>query len=340
MLAKGKNEVGSQFVSDGTPFDEATSSMQKCIRRGLEDDAVYWALQLFQRYPHYVWRRLTVVAVEDIGMADICLVERLLANRASYYAGGEAKFGPTDPVSISRGVMLLAPVVRDMAKSPKSREADHMAHEVLREIRIGKLAPTIRNDMMFVDQCRLLEQQLDAGDPKLAFLEALQLNNGYALWLWQWLVEYAFMRVGISDVLQLTALLRDVVEHFILKQNFYEPNILAFVCQLLAWSDKDDTLASLYASVTNNVKRPVYDWALDMHTKRGSTKKVKGMEQFILEGSRVNIEAYPSRFVFYDPQHGTAAVLADNETVVGDSYKVSTAKQALDRREVRQSSLL
>mgnify|MGYP001329947999 CR=1 FL=1 len=332
--------MGSQFVQDGTPFDEAASSMQKCIRRGMEDDAAYWAWQLFQRYPHYVWRRLTVVAVEDIGLADICLVERLLASRASYYAGGEAKYGPTDPIAIERGVLLLLPVVREMAKSPKSREADHMAHEVLREIRIGKLAPSIRLDMNFVEGCSVLAERLDANDPKLAFLEAMQLNNGYALWLWQWLAEYAFMRVGVGHVIELMSLLRDVVEHFILKQKFYEPNILAFACQLLAWSDKDDSLAGLYASVTDGRRRTVYDWAADMHTRRGSAKKVNGMEEFIREGSKVNSEAYPSRFTFYDPVHGTAAVLADNVTVVGDSYAVSTAKQALDRREMRQSSLL
>jgi len=45
--------------------------MQKCIRRGLEEEALFWATELdLAGYGNYVWKRLRVIASEDIGLAD------------------------------------------------------------------------------------------------------------------------------------------------------------------------------------------------------------------------------------------------------------------------------
>jgi len=47
-------------------FDEVTSAMQKCIRRGLEYEALYFAYLLEKKYPWYVWKRLRITCCEDI----------------------------------------------------------------------------------------------------------------------------------------------------------------------------------------------------------------------------------------------------------------------------------
>src|SRR5579862_3163447 len=53
---------------------QVTSAMQKCIRRGLEEDALFWATELWascnQTGREYIWHRLRVIASEDVGLAD------------------------------------------------------------------------------------------------------------------------------------------------------------------------------------------------------------------------------------------------------------------------------
>ena len=62
--------VAELKTAGGHPMGEAASALQKCIRRGLEEEAVYWAQELDSRFQNYVWKRLLVIAHEDIGVAD------------------------------------------------------------------------------------------------------------------------------------------------------------------------------------------------------------------------------------------------------------------------------
>ena len=60
---------------------ECTSAMQKCIRRGMEEEALFWATELdMAGYGAYVWKRLRIIASEDIGLADpvVCVQVRIL----------------------------------------------------------------------------------------------------------------------------------------------------------------------------------------------------------------------------------------------------------------------
>jgi replication-associated recombination protein RarA len=50
---------------------EVASALQKCIRRGLADDALYWATELdLAGFGEYVFKRLKIIASEDVGLAD------------------------------------------------------------------------------------------------------------------------------------------------------------------------------------------------------------------------------------------------------------------------------
>jgi hypothetical protein len=112
-------------VACGVPLDEATSSLQKCIRRGLTVEATFWATQIADRYPWHALRRLGVIACEDVGSLEA--VQTVNACREAYVfhtLGAERKKnggsrGRPDPV-------LLVHAVRVLCESPKDRSADDL----------------------------------------------------------------------------------------------------------------------------------------------------------------------------------------------------------------------
>jgi replication-associated recombination protein RarA len=63
---------------------EASSALQKAIRRGDEDAALFWATELDKSgYGEYVFKRLKIIASEDIGLGEVrcsLLVESLHRN--------------------------------------------------------------------------------------------------------------------------------------------------------------------------------------------------------------------------------------------------------------------
>src|SRR4051812_40211977 len=78
-----------QITPGGYRAGEVTSAMQKSIRRGLEEDALFWATELdLAGYGEYVWKRIAIIASEDVGLADShaavlveCLYNRWLRQR-------------------------------------------------------------------------------------------------------------------------------------------------------------------------------------------------------------------------------------------------------------------
>jgi replication-associated recombination protein RarA len=74
-------QFGQLKTASGYLNSECTSAMQKCIRRGLEEGALFWATELdLAGYGAYVWKRLQIIASEDIGLADpnVCVQVRAL----------------------------------------------------------------------------------------------------------------------------------------------------------------------------------------------------------------------------------------------------------------------
>jgi replication-associated recombination protein RarA len=61
----------------GYAVDEVASAVQKCIRRGLEEDALYWAYEMMhspnKSHQTLLWNRLKVIATEDIGPGDFAM---------------------------------------------------------------------------------------------------------------------------------------------------------------------------------------------------------------------------------------------------------------------------
>ena len=64
----GKYDITTQ---GGYDFFEISSALQKCIRRGMEDEALHWAVELYASgYGEYVWKRLRIMSSEDVGLAE------------------------------------------------------------------------------------------------------------------------------------------------------------------------------------------------------------------------------------------------------------------------------
>ena len=55
----------------GYEFFEVSSAFQKAIRRGDEEVALYFAVELFNSgFDEYLWKRIKIICSEDIGLAE------------------------------------------------------------------------------------------------------------------------------------------------------------------------------------------------------------------------------------------------------------------------------
>ena len=103
-------------VKNYCPY-ECLSAMQKCIRRGMQDDAMYWAVELVETGLAYnVFSRLRVTLHEDIGVdayGTLTTIRACLDDAKEWYkVKNDAYWLP------------LANAITAMCQAPKSRRAD------------------------------------------------------------------------------------------------------------------------------------------------------------------------------------------------------------------------
>lgn len=99
---------------------EAVSALQKAIRRGETDNAVYWAVDLdLSGYTQWVWNRLLIITSEDVGPA---WPEGPAVIRALFDNWKLLKSKPRNPapIFITHAVVLLC-------RASKTRAIDHIA---------------------------------------------------------------------------------------------------------------------------------------------------------------------------------------------------------------------
>lgn len=106
----------------------AASALQKCIRRGLREQALLHCDQLLEIDPDYLFRRAHTIAAEDVGIGGLLVL-------AAYAIGGGSKtwrrkLGGDRPVARA--------LVTALASSPKDRLGDELKTLDLREL--GRLA--------------------------------------------------------------------------------------------------------------------------------------------------------------------------------------------------------
>lgn len=101
----------SQITKNGYQRSEVKSALQKCIRRGDEPQALYWAAELLDSGMQYdFWRRIFAITAEDVGFGDIDMPARIAALNDMYRVCQEVNIP-------FMAVMLLC-------RAPKNRECD------------------------------------------------------------------------------------------------------------------------------------------------------------------------------------------------------------------------
>jgi len=100
----------------GYDYYEVVSALQKSIRRGLEEDALFWATELYMSdYAPHAWGRLLVIASEDVGPAQnsaVLVVKALHGMWSEEKKSGEAR-------------LWFVHAVLALVRAPKSRIVDH-----------------------------------------------------------------------------------------------------------------------------------------------------------------------------------------------------------------------
>ena len=113
-------------TSSGYDLHELISALQKCIRRGMEYEAVHFAVELEEFNPNALWNRLKVIACEDIGVANP-LIPVLVDVLQRQYLAEKSKLDST-----SYRLFMVNAVVC-LCRSPKSRITDELLTVVYSE---------------------------------------------------------------------------------------------------------------------------------------------------------------------------------------------------------------
>lgn len=101
----------------GYPLDEAVSAVQKAIRRADEVTAAFFAFEMARSGFHrYIWRRLAVIAAEDVGLANPDAAAHVLSLWQLHERCTEKR-----PKAITQ---FLGQAVLVLCRSPKSRTVD------------------------------------------------------------------------------------------------------------------------------------------------------------------------------------------------------------------------
>jgi replication-associated recombination protein RarA len=125
-----------ELVKTNSGYDlfELLSALQKCIRRGLEYEAVHFAVELEEFNPTSLWNRLKVIASEDIGCANPNMPLLIDNLHKSYMAtrleGNEYR-------------LYLVNAVICLCRSPKSRITDDLLNVVYLERQHSYKLPNI-----------------------------------------------------------------------------------------------------------------------------------------------------------------------------------------------------
>jgi replication-associated recombination protein RarA len=131
MTEYGEDPWASVTTSTGLAADEVISTLQKSIRRGEVRNAVLCALDLSATSPEldtYLWDRLHVIAVEDVGFGR--------PDAAAVIVALDAARSRFDPGSHDRALFTIH-AVRLLAESPKDRSNDELANVVRAELAAG-----------------------------------------------------------------------------------------------------------------------------------------------------------------------------------------------------------
>lgn len=106
-------------TKNGYDFYEVASAFQKSIRRGLEEDAMYWGIELYEsNYAEYAWKRMVIMASEDVGLGEPSCIVQIMALKQSFDYLTQRRDVGAKKLPYTQAVIVLV-------KSRKSRYIDH-----------------------------------------------------------------------------------------------------------------------------------------------------------------------------------------------------------------------
>lgn len=127
----------------GCDFYEASSAMQKAIRRADAKVAGYFALELWHSgYRDYVWKRLFTISAEDCYGLITSEIEALWQGHE--LVNNKAK-SPKGRIFVSKAIILLCEV-------RKSRDADHLQNLIYdrKEVDVQKWIDDVRKEPILI----------------------------------------------------------------------------------------------------------------------------------------------------------------------------------------------
>jgi replication-associated recombination protein RarA len=170
--------LGMVRTVGGHSLPEVVSALQKSVRRGLVDDALYWAVDVYlSGYAEYAWKRLRIMCSEDVGLADPTLPAVIQALYQSYADQAKKTKASQDQHAPERLFFVHAVIL--LAMAPKSRMVDHaLIHHFNRHAEAHRPVPDCALDKHtqrgrqlgrgvdhFFDEGSKLENQAPIDDP-------------------------------------------------------------------------------------------------------------------------------------------------------------------------------
>ncbi|MCP4180902.1 MAG: hypothetical protein GY756_24330 [bacterium] len=117
---------------NGVKGDLVISALQKSIRRGLTEEAVTFAYEMYitsEQFEEKLWRRLQAISVEDVGFGD--LSAPVLINSLNQM---RQNFPYTDPDR----PLFFVHAIRYLASAKKDRTSDNLKNIVATEFEYGR----------------------------------------------------------------------------------------------------------------------------------------------------------------------------------------------------------
>ena len=124
-------------TENGFPADEVISALQKCIRRGLTENAVLLGWEMFITSPELeakMWARLQVISVEDVGFGNPqapILIEALFRMHERIERPQHDRF------------LFAAHAIRTLSLGEKDRTTDDMVNWAKHNVAFGERLPEI-----------------------------------------------------------------------------------------------------------------------------------------------------------------------------------------------------
>jgi len=150
------------------------SALQKSIRRGQEERALYWAYEMIHGgYIGYFWRRISVIVVEDFGLADS--FAPVLINSLAQLNERVNRNGYVETFHPTMAVLYLC-------RSPKSREIDHANDWLDRKREMGwreeiETQDLDEHNLRGRERIKQMEGNYQRNKDEVFYYESILLNN-------------------------------------------------------------------------------------------------------------------------------------------------------------------